>query len=63
MSIYQVTNAFAFMIAVGFGVATVTRVSNEVGAGNVTAAKLAADVALELIVGVELIVSTLVFRV
>jgi len=61
MSIYQVTNAFAFMIAVGFGVATVTRVSNEVGAGNVTAAKLAADVALELIVGVELIVSTFVF--
>lgn len=61
MSIYQVTNAFAFMIAVGFGVATVTRVSNEVGAGNVTSAKLAADVALKLIVGVELIVSTFVF--
>lgn len=61
MSIYQVTNAFAFMIAVGFGVATVTRVSNEVGAGNVTSAKLAADVALKLIVGVELVVSTFVF--
>jgi len=60
MSIYQVTNSFAFMIAVGFGVATVTRVSHELGAGNGRAAKFSALVALRLILIVELFVSTTV---
>ena len=61
MSIYQVTNAFAFMIAVGFGASAATRVAHEVGAGDAAAASLAASVALRLIVGVELCVSLVVF--
>ena len=61
MSIYQVTNAFAFMIAVGFGVAAVTRVSHELGKGNARQAKYSSTVALRLIVVVEIVVSALVF--
>ena len=61
MSIYQATNAFAFMIAVGFGAATATRVSHEVGARNATGARLAAAVALCLVVVVELVVSLVVY--
>ena len=61
MSIYQVTNAFAFMIAVGFGVSTVTRVSHELGSGDAVRAKFAAHVALRLIIVVEIVVSALVY--
>jgi MATE family multidrug resistance protein len=61
MSIYQATNAFAFMVAVGFGAATATRVSNEVGAKDASRAKLAASVALRLIVVVEVAVSATVY--
>ncbi|CAL49970.1 Multi antimicrobial extrusion protein [Ostreococcus tauri] len=60
MSIYQVTNAFAFMIAVGFGVSTATRVSHEVGAGNAPGARLAASVAMWLIFVVEFAVALVV---
>jgi len=61
MSIYQATTAFAFMIAVGFGAATATRVSHEVGARNARGASLAASVALCLVVGGELVVSLVVY--
>ena len=60
VSIFQVTNALAFMIPVGFSVAVLTRCSNELGANAPARARHAAAVAFAMIVAVEAAVSVAV---
>ena len=57
VSIFQVTNALAFMIPVGFSVAVLTRASNELGAGRGARARHASGVAHAMVLGVEVLVS------
>ncbi len=63
VSIFQVTNALAFMVPVGFSVAVSTRCANELGARRPAHAKFASRTAFCLILAVELIVSTLLLAV
>ena len=60
VSIFQVTNALAFMIPVGFSVAVLTRCSNELGANAPARARHAVAVAFAMIVTVEAAVSVAV---
>ena len=57
VSIFQVTNALAFMVPVGFSVAVLTRCSNELGAGRPAHARHASTVAFGMILAVEAVIS------
>ena len=63
VSIFQVTNALAFMVPVGFSVAVSTRCANELGARRPAHARFASRVAFSLILAVEFIVSALLLAV
>jgi MATE family multidrug resistance protein len=63
VSIFQVTNALAFMVPVGFSVAVLTRSSNELGAGRAAHARHAGKVAFGLILVVEAVISTVILFV
>ena len=63
MSIFQITNALAFMLPIGFSVAALTRCSNELGAGRARRAKFASDVAFTMILVVEAAVSVAILLV
>ena len=60
VSIFQVTNALAFMVPVGFSVAVLTRSSNELGAGRPAHARHAGKVAFAMILVVEAVVSVVI---
>ena len=63
VSIFQITNALAFMLPIGFSVAALTRCSNELGAGRARRAKFASDVAFTMILVVEAAVSVAILLV
>ena len=63
VSIFQITNALAFMLPIGFSVAALTRCSNELGAGRARRAKHASDVAFKMILVLELLVSVAILLV
>ena len=63
VSIFQITNALAFMLPIGFSVAALTRVSNELGAGRSRRAEFASDVAFKMILVVEAAVSVAILLV
>lgn len=63
VSIFQVTNALAFMVPVGFSVAVLTRASNELGAGRAAHARHAAKVSFRLILAVEAVISVALLAV
>ena len=63
VSIFQITNALAFMLPIGFSVAALTRVSNELGAGRSRRAEFASDVAIKMILVVEAAVSVAILLV
>jgi len=63
VSIFQITNALAFMLPIGFSVAALTRASNELGAGRARRAEFASDVAFAMILVVECVVSVVILLV
>ena len=63
VSIFQITNALAFMLPIGFSVAALTRCSNELGAGRARRAKHASDVAFAMILVLEALVSVAILLV
>ena len=63
VSIFQITNALAFMLPIGFSVAALTRASNELGAGRARRAEFASDVAFAMILAVECVVSVVILLV
>ena len=63
VSIFQITNALAFMLPIGFSVAALTRASNELGAGRARRAEFASDVAFAMILVVECVVSVAILLV
>ena len=63
VSIFQITNALAFMFPIGFSVAALTRVSNFLGARAPMSAKFASDVAFKMILVVEVIISLVILSV
>lgn len=63
VSIFQITNALAFMLPIGFSVASLTRCSNELGAGNPKTAKFASDVAFRMILVIEAFISLVILAV
>lgn len=60
VSIFQVTNALAFMVPVGFSVAVLTRASNELGAGRAAHARHAGKVGFALALAVEAVISAVI---
>jgi len=63
VSIFQITNALAFMLPIGFSVASLTRCSNELGADNPKTAKFASDVAFRMILVIEAFISLVILAV
>jgi MATE family multidrug resistance protein len=63
VSIFQITNALAFMLPIGFSVAVCIRCSNELGSGNWKRARRASDVSLRVIWVVEFFISVAILAV